>query len=563
MLYSLLHDRVDGLPPLPKISVHYDYSDNPGWVSAAAGASRLGGASALVQGTGGGRCTCGATDDGKRMCEVYGAEGLERSRLVQGSGARMKRMLAKAQAGKDIKIGVLGGSVSACHGVHPRTEEFPKGDKAGAACYTTLVTDWFARTFPQSKVELSNGAVGGTDSSYHSFCGVRGGFSSTTFQADAYFQTHHIAHDSDLIILDFDVNDQPEKAYQQFFDQLLRVLLELDHEPAVVILGAWAPLVAKDYGYGDSVIVHLPIAHYYDVPYISLKRLMFNHFLRYPYSTARSFYQLDRVHPVARGHRILADLLISYFDTELCLLAIHGVPESTTRPGTLATTEPFSSFIDIPFPMDTLFIDDPSSAPQGWDETFDEALLPLLLSESRRFVVPTSPFSVPPVGLFTPLSEVNDPTQPDPTDPNSLLYLPQPDLFCADSNDPVNPMRPQSSEGWTEFVWNKEKHYWVSDKVGARIRVDIKANEGRVAVYYFRSQHYHLGDAKCWVDDNEKGAKTLRGHWDLEINVPVVEYIDEKLYAGDHFVTCEIAETTSHPTDPDAHHFRIVAIMAT
>lgn len=45
--------------------------------------------------------------------------------------------------------------------------------------------------------------------SYHSFCGVRGGFSSTTFQADAYFQTHHIAHDSDLIILDFDVNDQP------------------------------------------------------------------------------------------------------------------------------------------------------------------------------------------------------------------------------------------------------------------------------------------------------------------------------------------------------------------
>jgi hypothetical protein len=40
-------------------------------------------------------------------------------------------------------------------------------------------------------------------------------------------------------------------------------------------------------------------------------------------------------------------------------------------------------------------------------------------------------------------------------------------------------------------------------------------------VYYFRSQHYHLGDAKCWVDDNEKGAKTLRGHWDLEINVPV------------------------------------------
>lgn len=40
-------------------------------------------------------------------------------------------------------------------------------------------------------------------------------------------------------------------------------------------------------------------------------------------------------------------------------------------------------------------------------------------------------------------------------------------------------------------------------------------------MYYYRSQHYHLGDAKCWVDDNEAGAVTLAGYWTKQYNVAV------------------------------------------
>jgi hypothetical protein len=207
ILYSLLLDRVDGLPSLPKISVHYDYSGNPGWVSAAAGASGLGGASALAQGTGGGRCTCGATDDGKRMCDVYGAEGLERSRLVQGSGARMKRMLARAQAGKDIKIGVLGGSgeqprakldgtrlITSSVGVSrsaPSDRRVPQGRQGWRGVLYHARNGLVRKDFPAVKggveqwrswrdgfeVSCSSCNLVMTDtSSYHSFCGVRGGF---------------------------------------------------------------------------------------------------------------------------------------------------------------------------------------------------------------------------------------------------------------------------------------------------------------------------------------------------------------------------------------------------
>ena len=46
-----------------------------------------------------------------------------------------------------------------------------------------------------------------------------------------------------------------------------------------------------------------------------------------------------------------------------------------------------------------------------------------------------------------------------------------------------------------------------------------------VAVYYYRSQHYDLGDAKCWVDDNEKGGVTLAGYWAKQYNVAMYAFI--------------------------------------
>jgi len=121
-------------------------------------------------------------------------------------------------------------------------------------------------------------------------------------------------------------------------------------------------------------------------------------------------------------------------------------------------------------------------------------------------------------------------------------------MFCADANDREHPMAPSSREGWEPFVWNGEKHFWVSETIGARIKVDIKVKAGRVAVYYYRSQHYNLGNAKCWVDDNEKGGTELAGYWDKGYNVAVyvlhllpgyslissVAYIDEKVTSGDH-----------------------------
>ncbi|ODN76243.1 hypothetical protein L202_06166 [Cryptococcus amylolentus CBS 6039] len=528
-IYSLIHPHVRGLPPLPRISItsggavsQPDYEDK------------------ITQ-----DCLCGATDEGERICSLYHEEGLRNTRLVQGSGSRMRRVLQKAREGKKLNIGVLGGSVTACHGVHP-SATYPQGDPAGPGCWTTIFIEWVRKTFPDADHQFKNGAIGGMDSSFYAFCGA-----------------HHIPEDTDLVILEFDVNDQNDPLYEAFFDQLLRALSEFPSEPAILVLGAWCPQVAHDQGYGDPQIVHSPIALYYDVPYVSMKRLMFQHYMRYPLSTAKAFWQPDMVHPNARGHRVLADTLISYLESELCMLTRYGLPVVPPIEDTIASTNPFSSLVDVPFALDTLHLVDPVTPPEGWEETFDLAPLQKLRDERRLFVVPSSPYAIPPVGVFTPLREVVDPHKPDPASGAHIEGLRQPQLFCADANDKKNPMTPTVADGWEPFVWNGEKHYWVADKPGARIRVEIKVNAGRVAVYYFRSQHYNLGDAKCWVDDNEEGGVLLHGYWTRQYNVAIVAYIDEKVTPGDHYVTCEVANTTHHPTNSDAHHFRLTAVMAT
>ncbi|WVN89227.1 uncharacterized protein L203_104445 [Cryptococcus depauperatus CBS 7841] len=506
-LYSLIHPHVNGLPPLPKISITSgEVISEPFYEED------------IIQ-----DCICGETDEGRRLCSLYHKEGLRNSRLIQGTGARG----FWAVASRHVMVST-------------QVQTFPK--------VTREVQDVIRPSLwiGSGKHFQRNGAIGGMDSSYYAFCGA-----------------HHIAANTDLVILEFDVNDQTDPLYQTFFDQLLRALSEFESEPAILILGAWGPLVAQDQGYGDPQIVHAPIALYYDVPYLSLKRLVFNHYLRYPQSMAKAFFQPDMLHANARGHRLLSDLLIAYMESELCMLSRYGLPTIPPIEDTVSSTNPFSDLIDVLFPLDSLHLVSPSIAPDNWEETFKLEPLQALAKEKRLFIIPSNPYVIPHVGIFTPLRDVIDPKQPDPDSGKHITGIAQPELFCADANDKLNPMAPTKAEGWEPFVWNGEKHYWNSSIPGSRITVNIKVNAGQVAVYYFRSQHYDLGDARCWVDDNEKGAVKLAGYWTKQYNTAVVAYIDDKVASGNHYVTCEVANTTSHPTKPDAHHFRLTAVMAT
>jgi hypothetical protein len=157
-IYGLIHPHIPALPPLPTVSISH-------------------GSSTFSSGLGGTECGCGSRSlkgDAKRICEVYGKKALERSRLFDGSGGRVRRVLSQAKNDKRVlKVGILGGSselltrvlhllflcrrtnvvldgkstVSACHGLHP-SPEYPQGDPQGPGCYTTLFQEWLNTAFP-------------------------------------------------------------------------------------------------------------------------------------------------------------------------------------------------------------------------------------------------------------------------------------------------------------------------------------------------------------------------------------------------------------------------------
>lgn len=103
-------------------------------------------------------CACGTPPFGSALCNSYTAPALDRSRLFSGTGARTRRFLDVAKQ-RAVKVGILGGSVSACHGVDT--------DAMGKSCYSRRVVDWMRERLyggNQDGVVAVNGAIGGMDS---------------------------------------------------------------------------------------------------------------------------------------------------------------------------------------------------------------------------------------------------------------------------------------------------------------------------------------------------------------------------------------------------------------
>ena len=63
----------------------------------------------------------------------------------------------------------------------------------------------------------------------------------------------------------FYYSDQPSA---QYFEILLRSLLIRQDNPAVVLLGHFAPQMQEQHGYGGPESQHISIAQFYDVPHI-------------------------------------------------------------------------------------------------------------------------------------------------------------------------------------------------------------------------------------------------------------------------------------------------------
>ena len=197
----------------------------------------------------------------------------------QGDLSRLAQVLKRAQAGDEITIGFIGGSITEGRGA-ARIQD----------CYVSQVYRWWYDTFPQATINVINAGIGGTSS----YLGVH--------RVDEEL----LAHSPDLVFVEFAVNDTAEELYRNSYENLIRKILMAESNPAIVLLFATNEA-------GDSCeAIEAELGRYYHLPMISYGKAVL------PEVEAGSFawYEIaeDIVHPNNRGHAIFAGLITNYLE---------------------------------------------------------------------------------------------------------------------------------------------------------------------------------------------------------------------------------------------------------
>lgn len=100
---------------------------------------------------------CPTGGRGDELGQVYGRDAIMKTRAHVGGSERVKKVIKRAMQGYPITIGVLGGSVSSCHGLDA-TMAHPLGNPIGPNCYPHRIFSWLNDVFPHPANELTNGA---------------------------------------------------------------------------------------------------------------------------------------------------------------------------------------------------------------------------------------------------------------------------------------------------------------------------------------------------------------------------------------------------------------------
>ena len=194
---------------------------------------------------------------------------------------RMAQVIKKAQAGKPVTIGLIGGSITQGTGTYWE-----------GTSYAQILEGFWRGYFPNSALTFINAGIGGTDS---------------------YIGVHRVsgllAADPDLVIIEFSVNDAGSSMYQTYYENLVRRVKAAPSAPAVLLL-----FMTTNTG-TDASPFEIPIGRKYSVPMISYRDALL------PAISAREFkwtdIAVDFIHPNVHGHSFAARLIIHYLLTTI------------------------------------------------------------------------------------------------------------------------------------------------------------------------------------------------------------------------------------------------------
>ncbi len=198
--------------------------------------------------------------------------------LIDGNKARLAKVFRRAQAGEEITVAYLGGSITQGSTASPTT------------CYAYRTTEWLKEQFPSAKINYVNAGIGATGS----YIGV--------FRTDRDV----LSHSPDLVFVDFSVNDTAEHTDRNkaSYDGVLRKLWNADSKPAVVTIA-----MTMDDGTSFQKY-HSEVCEKYDIPMISYHDAILD-VIEHGHIKWTDISD-DNIHPNETGHKVLTEIVTSY-----------------------------------------------------------------------------------------------------------------------------------------------------------------------------------------------------------------------------------------------------------
>ncbi|MGN0647818.1 MAG: SGNH/GDSL hydrolase family protein [Oscillospiraceae bacterium] len=205
----------------------------------------------------------------------------KRAVISQGNRARLAAVMERAESGKPVTIGVIGGSIT-------------QGSSASSSQenYAFLNTKWWAEAFPKcSGLNFVNAGIGATGS---------------------YIGVHRVAEDllaqkPDVVVVEFSVNDTDAAFNLGTYDSLVRKILNAENNPAVILM-----FMCQE---NNTTLAetHRKIGEAYDLPMLSYQQAVMPEIEKGTF--AWTDIAADNIHPNSNGHGIMGELLWNYYNS--------------------------------------------------------------------------------------------------------------------------------------------------------------------------------------------------------------------------------------------------------
>ena len=195
-----------------------------------------------------------------------------------GNTFALQELIKRAEAGEELTIGFIGGSIT--QGV---------GASNSNKCYAKLVYDWWCDTFPQATFHYVNAGIGGTTSQF----------------GCARVQSDLLDSKPDFVIVEFSVNDDATGLFAETYESLIRMILTANPDAAVMVLN----MVQYNSG-ANAQTIHNEVAKHYGLPTVSMKDSIYREIILKRLEATDV--TVDMIHPNDRGHAYGAEI-VTYF----------------------------------------------------------------------------------------------------------------------------------------------------------------------------------------------------------------------------------------------------------